>query len=127
MGAILPANTLHLDKAQKGLVDKCGRLECVIALLAREIILGAPVQLIIHQRYQAIEGRPVPLSPSSQQRCNGGAFLKGWVHHKSLRLIPASQGSMSQIPPVVSGTLKTKPERMMPLLKGVETKSQRGL
>lgn len=87
----LPANALRLDEAHERFVNKRGRLERVIGALAREIILRTAMQFVVDQRHQAIERRPVALSPGFEERGDRRTLLNRTIHEKSLCRISAQR------------------------------------
>ncbi len=82
--AILPANTLRFNEAQEGLIDERGGLKCVMAALAHEIVLCAPVQLGVDQGNQTVERRSIAPPPGSEERRHRRAVRNCRIHEKSL-------------------------------------------
>ena len=67
MRAVVPLDRLPVDQADVGLVDERRRLEAVPHALARHAASRDPVELLMDERDQLLEGALVALSPSEQQ------------------------------------------------------------
>ena len=61
--AVLPVDLALVDEFQIGLVDQSRGLQCAIAPFTGHVARGDHVQLVVHQRHQAIEGIAVAALP----------------------------------------------------------------
>ena len=67
MRAVVPRDRLPVDQADVGLVDERRRLEAVPDALARHAASRDPVELVMDERNQALEGALVALPPFEQE------------------------------------------------------------
>jgi len=67
LGTVLPAHVAEVDQAQIHFIDQGGRLQDVVGLLSRHVTMRRPVQLLIHQGCQLLQGARIPLAPSPEQ------------------------------------------------------------
>ena len=63
MRPVLDGVALNLNEAQKRLVDEGRSLEGVVRAFVRKVALGETPKLLVHERYQLVEGAPVPIAP----------------------------------------------------------------
>src|SRR5436190_22780541 len=67
MRAVVPLNRLSADEADIRLVDERRRLEAVPCAFSRHTASRDPVQLLVDERDQSLEGALVALSPLEEQ------------------------------------------------------------
>jgi hypothetical protein len=65
MSAVLPINLPHIDKAKIGLVDESRGLESVPGAFCSHVSMCGHTELFVDERYQLLQCRFIPLSPSS--------------------------------------------------------------
>jgi len=67
MHSIVPLDRLPVDEADISLVDERRRLEAVPCAFSCHAAPGDPVELLMDERYQSLEGALVAPSPFEQQ------------------------------------------------------------
>ena len=76
MRAVLPCDRFPVDQTDEGLVDECGGLEAVFWALSGHAAAGNPVELLMDEWDQPLEGTFVALTPLEQQRRDGGGVFR---------------------------------------------------
>lgn len=76
MRTVVPLDRFSVDQAHKRLVDECRRLEAVPDTLSRHAAPGDPVELVVDERNQAVEGTLVALAPFEQQSGDVGGVSR---------------------------------------------------
>lgn len=103
MMAIMPLNTLLINKLEIDLMDKACALQGMISSFQAKLPRGKTVQLVIHLGNKLIQGISISPAPAEQRRCD--VFARAGVDdHLSRALYTGSNG------PITPGTL-TKPAR----------------
>src|SRR5262245_57753438 len=80
MRTILPVHTLVIDKAQICLVDELGGLQAVAAALPAHVASREPMQLVIDNGRQSIQGFVIATAPGLQQRADVLASRSSRLH-----------------------------------------------
>jgi hypothetical protein len=80
VGAVLPRDLPRIDQLQESFVDERGRLQDMPAFLAKYVMVSQPVEFLLHEGRELIEGGPVSVTPSVQEL---GDFLRRLRRHGS--------------------------------------------
>jgi hypothetical protein len=80
MRTVVPLDRFSVDQADKGLVDECRRLEAMSHALSGHAATRDPVELLVDERNQSLEGARIALAPFEQQ-CgdSGGVFRNATI------------------------------------------------
>ena len=65
--ALAPLRSVLIHQLEVCLVDQRGRRECMAGRLAAKLAMSNPVELVVHQWKQPIEGRGITSTPGQEE------------------------------------------------------------
>ena len=87
--AVLPTHAALVNESHVSFVDERGGLQSVVGALAAHVAVREPVQLLLNEREQLVERRPVAAAPGEEQTCHLFRRRRGFGHSNLPGGVPA--------------------------------------